>query len=78
MEHHAADELHVEMHHVPRHRLVAHEPGLATKAAGGVADGGKGFREDFVEDGLAFGEIFHGGQALFPGGGFGAQLLVGK
>ena len=51
----AADELDVEMHHLPGLFMVADDGGRTAEAAGRVLDDGKGFGEEGVE-GLAFGE----------------------
>ena len=51
----AADELDVEMHHLPGLFMVADDGGRAAEAAGGVLDHGERFGEEGVE-GLALGE----------------------
>ena len=71
METDAADELHIEMHHVPRELVVAHGDLAAHETAGGVFDGRKGLGQDGVK-GLAL---------LNPGaefGGLGLELVVGQ
>jgi hypothetical protein len=48
----AADELHVEMNHVPDQLMVADHDGASAEAAGGVLHRGEGLGKDGVE-GLA-------------------------
>lgn len=76
MQHHSADQLDVEMHHVPGDRLVADEPSFAAEPAGGVAHHGKRLGQNFIEDDGALREIVHRGEPLFPSKGFRAQIVV--
>ena len=68
---HAADELDVKMHHVPRELVVANHDRAADQAAGGAFNRGEGFREDLVE-GFAG---FQAGAELIC---LGAKLFVGQ
>ena len=68
---HTADELDVEMHHVPRELVVADHDRAAHEPAGGVFDRGKGFREDLVE---GFAGLQAGAELIC----LGAELLVGQ
>ena len=65
----AADELDVEMHHLPGQLMVAHDGGGAAEAAGGVLDDGESLREEGVE-GFAF------SVALLELLGLGAELVI--
>ena len=67
----AADELDVEMHHVPGQLVVADDDLAADQAAGGVLHGGEGLGQNLVEG-------FAGLQAGAKFVGLGAELLVGQ
>ena len=67
----AADQLHVEVHHVPGQFLVAHRDGAADEPAGGVLHRSEGLGQDLVE-GLA---LLQAGAELV---GLGAQLFLGQ
>ena len=67
----AADQLDVEMNHVPGQLVVAHHRLGADEPAGGVLHGGEGLRQDLVE-GLA---LFQAGAEFL---GLGAELVVGQ
>ena len=71
----AADELHVEVHHVPRELVVADDDLAAHHAAGGVLHRGKRFGENLLE-----GRALVGGRRdSFPKlRGLGPQLVVGQ
>ena len=71
MEGDPADQLDVEMDHVPGQLVLADQDLPAKEAAGAIFDRGEGFGQDLVE-GLA---VFQAGHELI---GLGAQLLVGQ
>jgi hypothetical protein len=67
----AANELDVEVDHVPGQLVVAHDDLAADHAAGGVFDGGEGLGQDGVE----FLALRDAGAEF---NGLGAELLVGQ
>ena len=73
----AADELHVERHHLPPERMAAHDDILAAQAAAGVLHHGKGFGENLAERRLQFDVVLDGRAARLPFGGLLAQRVVG-
>ena len=80
VQHDAADELHVEVHHVPRHRLIADCESLVAlgQAAGGVFHHRKSLGQNLFEPtGQRF-RILDRGELGLPGGGLGAQFVVGE
>jgi len=78
VEHHAADELDVEVDHVPDIRVVADGELGADHATCGVLHHGEGLGEDLVEALLEKLRILDLGEFLLPGGGLLAEGLVGK
>ena len=76
----AADELHIEVHHVPRHRLIADGEGLVAlgQAAGGVFHHGKRFRQNLLQPAGERVGILDRGEFGVPGSGLGAQFVVGE
>ena len=78
MQNDAADQLHIEVHHVPRHRLIADRESILAlgQAARGVFHHRKGFRQNLVEPAGERLGIFDRGELGLPGGGFGAQIVV--
>jgi hypothetical protein len=71
----AADELHVEVHHVPGELVVADDDGAANHPAGGILHRGERLRQDLLEGG-AF--VLGGGHPGAEFVGLGPQLLVGQ
>ena len=49
VQHHAADQLHIEVHHIPGHRLVADRELHADHAACRILHHGKSLGENLVE-----------------------------
>ena len=79
MQHDAADQLHVEVHHVPGHRLIADRESLAAlgQTARRIFHHRERFRQNLVE--LAVGErlgILDRRKLGLPRGGLGAQFVV--
>ena len=80
MQNHAADELHIEVHHVPGHRLIADGEGVLAfrQAARRVFYHGERFRQDLVELPPLIRQFGNGRQLRLPGGCFGAEIVVGE
>ncbi len=80
MQNHAADELHVEVDHVPGHRLVADGEGVLAlrQAARRVFHHRKRFRQDFVQLRPLLGHAGNGRQLRLPGGRLRAEIVVGE
>ena len=78
VEHHAADELDVEVDHVPGVLVVADRELHADHAAGGALHDGEGLGEDLVEALLEKVGILNLGELGLPGGGLLTEGLVGE
>ena len=75
MNRHAADELHIEVDHVPSELVIADDDLAATEAAGGAFDGGESLGQNRLER-YAF--VGGGGDTSAELVGLGAELLVGE
>ena len=73
---HAADELHVEGHHLPAQRMPAHGDVRAAHAAAGVLHHGEGLGQDGLHGARQLGVVLDGGELGLPRGGFVAQDLL--
>ena len=80
MQNDAADQLHVEVHHVPRHRLIADRESLLSlgQAARRIFHDREGFRQNFIELPPLLLHVSDCGQLLLPGRRLRAQLVVGE
>ena len=80
MQNHAADQLHVEVHHVPGHRLVADGEGVLAlgQPARRVFHHRERFRQNLVELLPLLRQLRNGGELRLPGGGLRAELVVGE
>ena len=78
MQNHAADELHVEVHHVPGHRLIADREGLLSlsQAARRIFNNRERFGQNFIELVPLLDQIRNGGELRLPLRRFRAQLIV--
>ena len=78
MEHHAADQLDIEVYHVPGVLVVADHELHADHAAGGILHDGEGLGQDLVQPFLQEVGILDQGELGFPGGRLVTEGLVGK
>jgi hypothetical protein len=80
MQNDSAKQLHVEVHHVPDHRLIAHRESLSPilEPARGVFHHSKCFRQDFIELFPLLLEIRKLRYLLFPRRCFCPQFIVGQ
>ena len=81
MQNHAADQLHIEVHHVPGHRLIADAESVLPlgQTARRVFHHRERFRQNLIElRPLILQRRESLRQLCFPGGGLGAQLVVGE
>ena len=78
VEHHAADQLDVEVNHVPSVLVVADHELHSDHATGGALHDGKSLGEDFVEAFLEKGRVLNLGKLGLPGGGLFAKGLIRK
>ena len=78
VEHHAADELDIEVHHVPSERVAADIDGFSTKTARAVFHNRKSLGEDLVEFAGEFGGVGDFGEAILPLEGLRPQSLIGS
>ena len=78
--HDAADQLHIEVHHVPRHRLIADFECVLSlgQAPRRIFYNREGFRQNFVKLPPLLLHISDGGQLLLPGRGLRPQIVVGE
>ena len=72
---HAADELHIKVHHVPSELVIADDDLAAAEPAGGAFDGGERLGENRVERSAFVGGGSDTGAKLV---GLGAELLVSE
>ena len=79
MQNDAADQLHIEVHHVPRHRLIADFESVLSlgQAPRRIFYDRERFRQNLVELLPLLLHVSDGGQLLLPGGGFRPQIVVG-
>ena len=73
---HAADELDVEVDHLPFDGMIDHADGATAEAAGGVFHHGKSFGQNLVESRLLLLVVLDGRDARLPSGGLGPQFVV--
>ena len=76
MQDHAADELHVEVDHLPFDGVADHIDMASTEAAGRVFHHGKGLGQDLVEGFLLLLVVLDRGDPRLPLGGHAAEFLV--
>ena len=76
----SAEQLHVEMHHVPDHRLIAHRESVSPilEPARGVFHHRKCFRQNFIELFPLLLDIRKVRYLFFPRRSFCPQLIVGQ
>jgi hypothetical protein len=75
MQHDSADQLNIEMNHVPNDLLIANEDGFAAEPARRVFHEGKGVRQDLKQTAVEFVGIVNIGQILFPLGRLLPELI---
>ena len=75
---HSADELDVEMHHFPRHWLIACGELRPAEPTRGVFHDGEGFWEDLIQGGLQFVVVIDLGKLILPGRCLLFQSLIWK
>ena len=80
MEHHSADELNIEMHHGPSHRLIADGERMLAfgKAAGALLYHRKRLWKDFLKTSRKHVRVADSRKLLLPRGGLRAQGFVRK
>ena len=78
MQNNAAQQLHVEVHHVPRHRLIADRETISSifQPARRILHHRKRFRQDFIKPLPLVFELRNLGEFLLPDCGFGPQCLI--
>ena len=76
----AADQLHIEVHHVPRHRLVTDFEGVLPlgQATRRIFYNRERFGQNLVELLPSLLWLSDGGQFLLPSGGLRPQIVVGE
>ena len=73
----AADELHVEGHHLPAQGVIAHRDVGAAHAAAGILHHGERLGQDGLQFARQFGVVLDGGELGLPRGGLVAEHLLG-
>jgi hypothetical protein len=76
----SAEQLHVEVHHVPDHRLIAHGKSMLSllQPARCVFHDGERFRQNFIQLFPLIFQLGNFGKLFLPSRGLGAQLVVGQ
>ena len=74
----AADELHVEVDHVPGVRLVANGESGAHHPARGVFHRGENLGQNLIQHPLLLDRVVHRGEPRLPRGRLGAKLVVAE
>ena len=78
VQHHAADELHVEVHHVPLRRVIADLELPAHQAARRIFHHCEGLGQDLLQHLLLLVEILDLREPLLPRGRLGAEIVVAQ
>jgi hypothetical protein len=78
VENHAADELHIEVHHIPSEGVAADIEGFSAEAAGTVFDDGESLGEYGLELEGECGGFGNFGEAVLPLKGLRPQSLIGS
>src|SRR5207253_3938688 len=78
MQNDSAEQLHIKMYHVPRHRLITDRETMTSlfQAAGGALHGRERLRQNFAEMSQLFFRIRNSRELLLPGCRFCAQSVV--